>query len=106
MANYDFQLLPDGNGNDDLFIDPVTGDFVIVASDQQHIEDTIAAFPGWWMQYPADGVGARAFLGSSGQIQNLARQIKLQLQSDGYTVKNPKVSYVGGFLDINPDATL
>jgi hypothetical protein len=107
MANYDFQLVPDGNGNDDIYIDPVTGDFVIVTSDQQHIKDTVATFPGWWKQYPADGVGAFAYLGSAGQIQQLSRSIKLQLQNDGYTVKNPQINYnPGGQLTINPDASL
>lgn len=106
MANYDFKLVPDGNGNDDLFIDPETGDFVIEASDGQHIQDTVMAFPGWWKQFPADGVGARGFLGSSGQIQALNRLMKIQLTADGYTVNNPKISYIGGELFINPDATI
>jgi hypothetical protein len=106
MANYDFQLVPDGDGNDDLYIDPNTGDFVIVASDEQHIKDTVNAFPGWWKQNPADGIGARAYLGSSGQIQALSRQIRLQLQSDGYTVGNPKIVYNGSLLTINPDASI
>lgn len=106
MANFDFKLVPDGNGNDDLYIDPDTGDFVIESSDEQHVQDTINAFPGWWKQFPADGVGARAYLGSSGQIQALSRNIKIQLQADGYTVNNPKISYAGGQLTINPDATI
>ena len=106
MANYDFKLVPDGNGNDDIYIDPETGDFVIEASDEQHVKDTINAFPGWWKQYPADGVGARAFLGSSGQIQVLNRSIKIQLQADGYTVNNPQISFAGGQLSINPDASI
>lgn len=106
MANYDFKLVPDVNGNDDLFIDPETGDFVIAASDEQHIEDTIRAFPGWWKQYPADGVGVRSYVGSSGQAQALSRNIKIQLQADGYTVNNPQISFVGGQLLINPDATI
>ena len=105
MVNTDLQLIPDGNGNDDLYIDPVTGDFAIALSDEQHIKDNINAFPGWWKQYPADGVGAMQYLGSAGQVQALARAIKLQLQADGYQVNNPKISYSGGQLIINPDAT-
>ena len=105
MVNMDFLLAPDGIGHDDLYIDPFTGDFVIGASDEQHIKDTVNAFPGWWKQYPADGVGAMRYLGSAGQIQALARSIKLQLQSDGYQVNNPQVSHIAGQLIINPDAT-
>ena len=105
MANYDLQLVADGAGNDDLVIDPVTGDFVSAPSDEQHIKDTINAFPGWWKQYPADGIGAMQYLGSAGQVQALARAIKLQLEADGYQVNNPKISYAGGQLIINPDAT-
>lgn len=82
------------------------GDFVIADSDQQHIEDTINAFPGWWKENPQDGVGAIAYISSSGNLQQLARDIKLQLQSDGYTVGNPQISFVDGQLKINPDATI
>lgn len=105
MANFDFKMVNDPGGNDDLYIDPEQGDFAIAPSDEQHIKDTINAFPGWWKQYPADGVGAWSYSGSSGQAQSLVRSIKLQLQSDGYQVNNPQVSFIGGSLIINPDAT-
>lgn len=98
--NYDLALF-----NNDLYIDPDTGDFAIVESDEQHIIDTIAAFPGWWKQNPADGVGLKAYESSSGQEQVLQRSIKIQLQSDGYQVNNPQVTYnADGELVVRPNA--
>lgn len=60
------------------------GDFAIVESDEQHVSDTIAAFPGWWKENPTDGVGLFAYLHSGGQDQRLKRSIKINLISDGY----------------------
>ena len=75
-----------------------------VASDEQHIQDTINAFPGWWMENFSDGVGIRFYLNSQGQDQILARAIKIQLESDLYQVGNPLVSFDNGKLVIQPDA--
>jgi hypothetical protein len=83
--NQDIALL-----NNDLVI--VDGDLAISFSDQQHIQDTINAFPGWWKENPADGVGLFAYLGGGGVEQQLSRAIKIQLRSDGYSVSSPKVS--------------
>jgi hypothetical protein len=76
--------------NDDLVI--VDGDLAISYSDQQHIQDTINAFPGWWKENPSDGVGLLAYLGASGVEQQLSRAIKIGLRADGYSVNSPKVS--------------
>lgn len=43
-ANQDIALM-----HNDLLIR--NGDFVIGESDEQHIMDTINAFPGWWKEY-------------------------------------------------------
>jgi hypothetical protein len=89
-----------------LYIDPLTGDLQIGESDEQHIMDTIAAFPGWWKENPADGVGIFAYENSSGQQQVLARNIKQQLQSDGYQCNNPIITQsANGGLIIDPNAT-
>lgn len=99
MTNYDISLL----GND-LRIQ--NGDFIIGESDQQHIADTINAFPGWWKQFPADGVGVLRYLRSSGQQQKLCQEVKLQLQADGYQVNNPQAIFnPDGTLIVNPNAT-
>lgn len=92
------------NGND-LYIDPIAGDFIIADSDEQHVTDTLAAFPGWWKEEPADGVGVFAYQNSSGQQQILARSIKQQLQSDGYQCNNAVVTQSSsGLLTIQPNA--
>lgn len=88
--------------NDIYFKD---GDFAIAFSDEQHVSDTISAFPGWWKQNPSDGVGLLQYLNSSGQEQALSRSMKIQLTSDGYSVGNTGISNINGNLTINPDAT-
>lgn len=75
-----------------------------VQSDEQHIQDTINAFPGWWMENFSDGVGIRFYLNSQGQEQILARAIKIQLESDLYQVGSPMVLFDNGKLVIQPDA--
>lgn len=79
-------------------------DFVYGQSDAQHIQDTINAFPGWWKENFTDGVGVADYLNSSGREQQLSRNIKIQLQSDGYTVNNPQILIVGSTIKINPNA--
>jgi len=90
--------------NNDLLI--INGDLAISESDVQHVTDTINAFPGWWKQYPADGVGLFSFLNSSGQEDAIAQDIKIQLQADGYQVSYPSVVVNNdGTFTINPNAT-
>lgn len=98
-TNYDLAL-----ENNDLSISD--GDFYVAESDQQHIIDTINAFPGWWKENPADGVGLMAFSKAPSDLQELSRAIKVQLQSDGYNVENPSVTLTpDGQLTIDPKAT-
>jgi hypothetical protein len=87
MAYRDLTLV-----KNDLFIDPSTGDFGIQDSDFQHIQDVINSYPGWWKNYPEIGVGGQAYIKSSGQDQDLARNIKIQLQGDGFSVDNIVIS--------------
>ena len=76
-------------------------------SDEQHVQDTINAAPGWWKENFADGVNIRAYLGSSGQERVLARSVKIQLESDLYTVTNPQVYFDNlGKLNVVPHATI
>jgi hypothetical protein len=96
--NYDIALL-----NNDLLIQD--GDFVITQSDEQHIVDTINAFPGWWKENASDGVGLLQYVKSSGKQQEIARSVKIQLQSDGYQVSNPTVTIdPDGLMILNPNA--
>lgn len=68
--------------NNDLYI--AGGDFISALSDEQHVMDTIASFPGWWKENPPDGVGLFAYLHSAGREAELKRSIKINLLSDGY----------------------
>ena len=82
-------------------------DLVWDKSDTQHIEDTINAAPGWWKENFTDGVNIRAYLNSSNQEQVLARSIKINLESDLYTVTNPKVYFTtDSQLIVEPNATI
>lgn len=100
MANQDFALY----GNDLLI---QAGDFAIAESDPQHIADTINAFPGWWKENPADGVGIFQYMNSTGQEQTLKKNLIIQLKSDGYTVSNPVVDVdSAGNITVTPNATI
>ncbi len=84
-----------------------SNDLVFGASDKQHIEDTINAAPGWWVENFTDGVNIRAFLNSDGQAQVLSRKIKLQLQADLYNNCTPAVKFLtNGELQIDPKVIL
>ena len=97
-VRYDISIV-----DDDLAI---SGDFLIAESDQQHIIDTINAFPGWWKQYPNEGVGIKAWIKSPAIIQQMTKVIKLNLQADNYTC-SPKIGFDAlGNLQINPNVTI
>lgn len=97
---YDIQY---GDNGDLLVVD---NDLVYDVSDEQHIEDTINAAPGWWKENYPDGVNIRSYLNSDGQAQVLARAIKIQLESDLYTVDNPLIQFnASGQLIIQPNAS-
>lgn len=74
--------------NGDLVFNETNSDVEFGPSDEQHIEDTIAAIPGNWPEHPADGVALMTYLGASGEEQVLARKAKIQLQADGYQANN------------------
>ena len=101
MAIYkDFLLDDDG----DLAI--ANGDFKVGKSDQQHVEDIIESYSGWWKEFPLLGVGVQNYLNSTGNNQQLARNIIVQLVSDGFTCSNPIISLnPDGTFTINPNAT-
>src|SRR3989304_1295927 len=89
----------------ELFIDPVTKDFLIVESDEQHIEDIIIANVGAYKEFPLVGVGIEQYINASLNPQELERILKIQLKADGYRVGNPKVNFISDSkLLIQPDA--
>lgn len=82
MIAIDF--LDDSDG--DLKIE--NGDFIAGNSDNQHIADIIASFPGENKQFPLVGVGVMQYLNSTSRDQQLESSIKQQLESDGYQVNS------------------
>lgn len=83
------------------------GDLAFGVSDVQHIQDTINAFPGWWKEYPQEGVGISEWVGSPANVQEMSKAIRLQLVNDGYSVNNPVIKFEpNGGLTINPNATI
>lgn len=95
---YDFLL--DSKGN--LLIQ--NGDLVVGPSDAQHVADTINAFPGWWKQYPNDGVGISSYYKARIEKQDLINKMRQQLENDGYRLFNPTVTMIDNKLTVNPDA--
>lgn len=96
----DFDLID----NDLVIID---GDFAIAESDQQHVADTINAYAGWWKEFLTDGVGIMLYQNSSLGLQKLARKVKIELEKDGYKVKNPIIEFgTDGQLNIYPNASI
>ena len=100
-TRYDFKL--DQNG--DLFISSV-GDFVLTPSDEQHIQDAIAAGPAWWKQNPNRGVNIGSYQNGSFDKQSLEKKIRLELSADNYN-SIPAIKYsTDGTLVINPNVNL
>lgn len=77
--------------DNDLYIDPKTGDFSIVPSDNFHIEDILSSEPGWWKQFPLVGAMLRKLLKGKFNSQVVESTIKQQLEADGYQVGRPYV---------------
>lgn len=83
------------------------GDIAISESDQQHVIDTIRAYPGWWKEFPNDGVGIGDYSKSAGGAAKLSRKLKVELLKDGYTVSNPVIEFgTDGKLNIYPNASI
>ena len=98
MARIDLQL-----DNNDIVIS--NNDLQLVESDSQHIVDTLNACPGWWKENYTDGVEILKYLKAK-NFQELEKNIKLQLQSDGYNA-NPSVSFdTNGNLIIDANVTI
>ncbi len=82
-------------------------DFEWFASDMAHIKSLINASPGAYKENPTMGVGIKNYINSVGAQKEVARQVTIQLESDGYDCKNPTITYsADGTLTINPNITL
>lgn len=83
----------------DLVIE--NGDLKFDESDSQHVEHIITADKGHFRQYPLIGVGIRRMSNGDFNIQEVKQSIKLQLESDGYNVRN--ISVKNNALDIDAE---
>lgn len=95
-----FDILQDSNG--DLPIEQ--NNFTIGFSDQQHLKDAFDSSPGWWKQYPQNGIGIVAFFKARVQPLKVIAKVKQQLTNDGYTLVNPVVTSDGDVMGITPNA--
>lgn len=75
--------------NNDLII--LNGDFKIDDSDSQHVEHILIADKGQFRQFPLIGMGIGRSLNGSINSQSLRQQIKIQLESDGFNVRQIQI---------------
>jgi hypothetical protein len=90
--------------DDDIVIDSVTGDFLFVPSDNQHILDIFVSAPGWWKNSLSTGAKVNQLLKGKLNIPNLESVIKIQLEADGYQAGRPSIKNVSGNFTIVPNA--
>lgn len=64
------------------------GDFAVVESEQDHIREIIISNKGEWKRHPLVGVGSLDFLNSPGNIDEIKKRIKLQLEFDNFIVED------------------
>ncbi len=83
-------LRQDENG--DIYINPNTGDFELMESDNQHVADIMQAVSGDYKEFPLIGVNFYTFQNSTGQKQVLEGLIRTQLAADGYQVTKVEIT--------------
>lgn len=74
------------------------GDFVIGESDQQHVLDIIDSQPGETKEFPLIGFGAINYVKTRITEAEFKRDLKLQLNYDGYS--NPNIDTSEGFQNL------
>ncbi len=62
------------------------GDFRLGDSDAQHIEHLLSAEKGNYAQFPTVGVGIGQYQNGTATSDQISREIRLELQRDGYQV--------------------
>lgn len=60
------------------------GDFMVGQSDQQHVEDLLDLQPGEIKEFPLAGFGAINYIKRTITADEFKRDLKLQLNYDGY----------------------
>jgi hypothetical protein len=92
--------------DDDLYINPQTGDFEFGPSDSQCIKDILFSNPGWYKDFPLIGASIQMLLKGKINQQKVEALIKQQLEADGYKLTGRPVITVGsdGTVTITPNA--
>ncbi len=80
----------------DLLLD--NGDFVIVQSDQQHVIDLLDTQKGEMKEFPLVGFGAINYIKKTITQDEFKRDLKLQLNYDGYP--NPIIDTSNGIKNL------
>jgi ABC-type uncharacterized transport system substrate-binding protein len=92
MARQDILLDSEGNWAVE------NGDFVVGNSDDQHVEQLLLTRKGMIREAASVGVGILGYLKKQNtQISDLKREIKINLQSDGYKVRKLTIDDKGEF---------
>lgn len=91
------------NSDGDLLVR--NGDLVIGESDNQNITDILQSAKGEYKRSPQTGLNAHNFLSGTGNEQDIKTQAKLQLELDGFRVKDINVTFADGNINIDPYAT-
>ena len=77
---YDFKV----NENGGLYVDENKLDFVITASDPQHIKEVMMGVPGWNKEFPISGFNPYAKINSRTSKQANIQAATQALKGDGY----------------------
>lgn len=85
-------------------IEFINGDFKVKESDSQHVEHVLIADKGQFRQFPLIGVGIKRQLNGSFNPQEIKQIIKLQLESDGYNVRQVTIEPTIDDMKIDIDA--
>ena len=98
MARYDIRISKAYiNANNDV---------EIFESDMAHVKSIINASKGSFKQSPSIGCEVLRYVNSVGRENELARNIIIQLRTDGYQSINPTVDTTNGKLTITPNVVL
>ena len=76
-----------------------SGDFAIGQSDQQHVMDILDLQPGELKEFPLAGFGAINYIKRTITPEEFKRDLKLQLNYDGYN--NAKIDTSQGLENLN-----
>lgn len=97
MARHDILL----DDNDDLLI--AGGDFAVDDSNDQHVEIIFDCVKGEIRENPSLGFGAMHILKSTLTDVDVKRQVRVELNKDGYEDADIVVNREMGVLEINVD---